>query len=183
LALSDLDLADAVLKARQFDIAALGQIYDHYYPQIYRYVIFRLGDEQASREIIAQVFGRFLETLKKQRKSTDMLHAWLLEEARQLVEDHLPQAARNPIQRLEGNQSPPLGDHESLDGDMIWLRNLVCKSLQLLIPEQQHVLAIRFSEPCSPDETARIMGININDVKTIQFEALLSLRRLLEQEA
>jgi RNA polymerase sigma-70 factor (ECF subfamily) len=182
LSSSDLDLDNAILQARQFDIVALGQIYDHYYPQIFRYAVFRLGNEPTSQEIITQVFTRFLETLKKRRKSIDELPGWLFEATRQLVEDHLNQATGNPLQAVEGENTLASKDHKSTDSEIIWLRRLVFKSLQLLIPEQQHLLALRFAGACSPDETARIMGKNINDVKAIQFEALLSLRRLLEQE-
>jgi RNA polymerase sigma-70 factor, ECF subfamily len=182
LPLSDHDLVDITLRARQFDIVALGQLYDHYYPQIFRYAIFRLGDEQTCREIIAQVFSRFIVTLKKRQKSIDEASGWLFETTRHLVDDHLSQKSRNPAQIMTMESPPVTSDPESINGEIIWLRRLVCKSLQLLIPEQQHLLALRFAGSCSPDETARMMGININDVKTIQFEALLSLRRLLEHE-
>jgi RNA polymerase sigma-70 factor, ECF subfamily len=183
LALSDLDLADAISQARQLDTLALGKIYDHYYPQIYRYTVFRLGDEQASQEVIAQVFDRFIEILQKRRKSIDDLPGWLHEATRQLVDDHLNLTNKNPDQKQKGDNTLAQPDHEPVDNEITWLRHLVSKSLQRLLPDQQHLLALRFAESCSPEETARLMGININDVKFIQFDALLSLRRLLEQEA
>jgi RNA polymerase sigma factor (sigma-70 family) len=52
-----------------------------------------------------------------------------------------------------------------------------------LTPEQQDVLALRFGEECSLDETASLMGKNSNAVKALQFRALKALRRALEEEA
>ena len=48
--------------------------------------------------------------------------------------------------------------------------------------EQQHVLALRFSEERSLDETARIIGKSVTAVKALQFRALASLRRLLRED-
>ncbi len=50
-----------------------------------------------------------------------------------------------------------------------------------LTPEQQHVLALRFSQERSLDETASIMGKTITAVKALQFRAVASLRRALEE--
>jgi RNA polymerase sigma-70 factor (ECF subfamily) len=53
-------------------------------------------------------------------------------------------------------------------------------ALQELTPEQQHVLALRFSDERSIDETANIMGKSATAVKALQFRAITSLRRLIE---
>ena len=183
LALPDLDFTDAISQAQQFNPGALGQIFDHYYPQIYQYAIFRLGNEQAARGVSDQVFEQFIEALKKRRKTIDELSVWFFETARQIVDDQLDQSLHNQNQMQDSVTDQAANDHKPPDDEIVWLRHLVSKSLRLLIPEQQHLLALRFGGFWSTDETARMMGINVNHVKTIQFEALLSLRRLLEQEA
>jgi RNA polymerase sigma-70 factor (ECF subfamily) len=52
-----------------------------------------------------------------------------------------------------------------------------------LTVDQQHVLALRFAEEYSLEETAHIMGKTIGAVKTLQFRALAALRRLLEEKS
>jgi RNA polymerase sigma-70 factor (ECF subfamily) len=49
--------------------------------------------------------------------------------------------------------------------------------MQQLTPEQQHVLALRFGEGFSLEETAAVMNKNVNAIKALQFRALASLQR------
>jgi RNA polymerase sigma-70 factor (ECF subfamily) len=48
-----------------------------------------------------------------------------------------------------------------------------------LTNEQQHVLALRFGQGYSLDETAAVMQKNVNAVKALQFRALAALQRVL----
>jgi len=48
--------------------------------------------------------------------------------------------------------------------------------------DQQHVLALRFSQDLSLEETATIVGKSINAVKVLQFRALAAMRRLLDEK-
>ena len=46
-----------------------------------------------------------------------------------------------------------------------------------LTPDQQNVLALRFGDGYSLEETARVMQKNVNAVKALQFRALAALQR------
>jgi RNA polymerase sigma-70 factor (ECF subfamily) len=50
-------------------------------------------------------------------------------------------------------------------------------AMSQLTPDQQHVLALRFGEGYSLEETAVVMNKNVNAVKALQFRALASLQR------
>ena len=54
--------------------------------------------------------------------------------------------------------------------------------LQMLTREQQHVLALRFSEERSVEETARLMDKTVGAVKTLQYRAIAGLRQRLRGE-
>ncbi len=60
-------------------------------------------------------------------------------------------------------------------------RQEVRHAFQKLTSEQQNVLALRFADERSLDETARIIGKSISAVKALQFRALASLRRYLDE--
>jgi RNA polymerase sigma-70 factor (ECF subfamily) len=51
-----------------------------------------------------------------------------------------------------------------------------------LTSEQQHVLALRFADEHSLEETAAIMEKSVNAVKALQFRAIASLRRIFEEQ-
>jgi len=46
-----------------------------------------------------------------------------------------------------------------------------------LTPEQQNVLALRFGQGYSLEETAEFMNKNVNAIKALQFRALAALQR------
>jgi RNA polymerase sigma-70 factor (ECF subfamily) len=52
-----------------------------------------------------------------------------------------------------------------------------------LTPDQQNVLALRFGEGYSLEETASAMRKNVNAVKALQFRALAALQRNLGEVA
>jgi len=51
-----------------------------------------------------------------------------------------------------------------------------------LTQDQQHVLALRFSQDFSLEETASAVGKSINAVKVLQFRALAAMRRFLDEK-
>ena len=58
-------------------------------------------------------------------------------------------------------------------GDQLAVR----EAIRQLTPEQQHVLALRFSQELSLEETAAVMGKTITAVKVLQFRAVQALRQ------
>ena len=46
-----------------------------------------------------------------------------------------------------------------------------------LTPEQQHVLALRFGDGFSLEETAKVMKKKVNAIKALQFRAMTALQR------
>jgi len=176
---------DTLARARRLDTNALAQIHDHYYPEVYRYVRYRLDDQQACEDITSEVFLRFLDALHRQLGPTTSLRGWLMGTASNLVNDYLRHHYARPVENLDDN-----GEAESLeDGlspesslDEALQKRKVRQAIRQLTMEQQHVLALRFSEERSLDETARIIGKSITAVKALQFRALASLRRLLRED-
>lgn len=167
------DLAGVIEQAQRFDLHTLGQVFDVYFPQIYRYSVFRLGDGLATSELCNLVFAHFLEALKQQPKGIGDMQTWLFATTQILVEQRLTQP---------GAQYP--SESAALPGgEAAWLGRLVRASLQRLVPEQQHLLALRFGCAFTLEETARIMHRNVSEVKSMQMETLTAVRLLMEKEA
>ncbi len=171
--------------AQNLDTQALALIHDRYYPAVYRYVRYRLNNEQIVEDISSEVFLRLLDHFHKQKDEIRDLRGWLLGTASNLVNDHLRQKYRRPTENLED-----LDDHEGLiSGDNPHQaveqndnQRAVRQAIQRLTREQQHVLALRFSQGLSLEETARLMDKTIGAIKVLQFRALAAIRKLLEAE-
>lgn len=161
---------------RELNPQAISAVYDKYFSEVYRYVRYRLGDEQAAEDIASDVFVRLLEASQKGRGPQTNLRAWLLGTASHIVTDHMRRSYRRPTEALTENVLDPL----AVPADEVDRRERgekVRAAMQLLTPEQQHVLALRFGEGYSLEETAAAMNKNINAIKALQFRALTSLQR------
>lgn len=173
---------DTLIRARQLDTTTLTQIHDRYYPEIYRYVRFRLEDEQVCEDIAAEVFLRLLDALHRRRGPQENLRGWLYGTASNLVNDHLRQRYSHKNEHLDDHTGLSDGTHPENVYDQSWQHELVRDAVQDLTPEQQHVLALRFAENRSLEEAANILGKTVTAVKALQFRAIGALRRALEHK-
>jgi len=173
---------DTLTRARRLDTSALSKIHDQYYPEVYRYVRFRVEDEQVCEDITAEVFLRLLDALHKQRGPLQNLRGWLLGTASNVINDHLRKRYARKEESLKDEHPMPDKQHPEHYFEETWQLAQVRAAIRKLTPEQQHVLALRFADECSLDETARIMGKSVTAIKALQFRAVASLRRFLEGE-
>jgi len=165
---------------KNLDSQIIGAVYDEYFPEVYRYVRYRLNDEQAAEDIASDVFLRLLEAAQNKRGPRTNLKAWLLATASHAVIDHLRQVYRRPSEALPED----LLDLDSAPHDIFDQREQkrnVQQAYAELTAEQQHVLALRFSQGCSLEETTAVLKKNVNAVKALQFRALAALQRNIEE--
>ena len=92
------------------------------------------------------------------------------------IADHLRRVYRRPTEAL----SDGIPDHASPLTDEIDRRqqtDSVREAYAQLTPDQQNVLALRFGDGYSLEETATVMQKKVNAVKALQFRALAALQR------
>lgn len=178
--LNQMPSEDTLIRAQRLDKSTLAMIHDRYYPDIYRYVRYRLNDEQTCEDIASEVFLRLLDALHRRRGPDQNLRGWLYGTASNLVNDHLRQRYTRQVDNIDAEENHLTDEsHPEENYEEGWVRQEVREAILELTPEQQHVLALRFSSERSLDETASIMGKTVSAVKALQFRAVASLRRLL----
>lgn len=162
---------------KNLDSQVIGAVYDRYFADVYRFVYYRLNDEKVAEDISSDTFVRLLEAAKKRRGPQTNLKGWLLATASHAVTDHLRQAYRHPAEVL--SDMIPNGAALSISDEVD--RREQVNTFQLayinLTSEQQNVLALRFGDGYSLEETARVMQKNVNAIKALQFRALAALQR------
>ena len=162
---------------KNLDSQVIGAVYDRYFAEVYRFVFYRLNDEKAAEDISSDTFVRLLEAVKKRRGPRTNLKGWLLSTAFHAVTDHLRQTYRHPTEALSDMISN--GSAAALTEEVD--RREMVQSLQQafirLTAEQQNVLALRFGDGYSLEETASVMQKNVNAIKALQFRALAALQR------
>jgi RNA polymerase sigma-70 factor, ECF subfamily len=170
-------------QARRMDSRALGELHDQLYPIIFRYVRFRLDDNQACEDITSEVFLRFLNALRQNGRPIEDARAWMLGTASNLVHDYYRLKYRRPTENIEDHESLVASQTTEAALDRKFTSEEIRRVMQYLTADQQHVLALRFTQELSLDETAKMIGKSINAVKVLQFRALGALRRLLAEKS
>ena len=169
-------------RAHQLDEDALTELHELFYPVVYRFVRFRLEDEQLVEDITSEVFLRLLDALNQERKSVRDVRGWLLGTASNLVYDHLRRKYRHPMEELDQHEDLPDELHPEAIVESNMASQVVRECVKELTEDQQKVLSLRFSQGMSVGETARIVHKSVNAVKVLQYRALSTLRRMLESK-
>lgn len=167
---------DAVLldRIRQYDQAALAQVYDSYYERIYRYVYRFVGQADASEDLTANVFLRLLDSLRGGNCPRSNLLAWLYRVAHNLVVDTFRRGASHEVELsdwLEGYEP----DLAHMAEETIRLERVRHAILELT-PAQQQVIMLKFVEGMDSSEVAAILEKSEGAIDALQHRALTALR-------
>jgi RNA polymerase sigma-70 factor (ECF subfamily) len=165
---------------RNLDSQVIGAVYDQLYPEVYRYVLYRLGDQSLAEDLASDVFVRLLEAVQDKRGPQTNLKGWLISTASHAVADHLRRVYRRPTETIT-DSVPDLGPGPQNEFDLREQSNTVQQAYAQLTIEQQEVLALRFNQGYSLEETANAMKKNVNAVKALQFRALAALQRQMSE--
>ncbi len=174
--MNDFNEERALEGLRRLDAQAIGAIYDRYFPEVYRYVRYRVTEETTAEDIASDVFMRLLESTRRHKGPQTNLHGWLIATASNAVNDHHRRNYRRPTEALSDSM-PDLGSSLHSEIDLREQTRVVQSALAQLTAEQQHVIALRFGEGYSLEETAALLKKNVNAIKALQFRALISLQR------
>ncbi len=175
-----MDSDETLARIRRLDMDTLAQVHERYFPDVYRYVHFRLTDPQVCEDIASDVFLHLLTSLQRGAGPTQNLRAWLFGVASNLINDHLRQIYMKPDSELDSLENLPGLDDPAASFENHWRSEELAAAIQKLTAEQQKVLALRFAGEYSLEETADLMKRSVNAVKVLQFRAVAALRRLLE---
>jgi len=165
-------------RIHSLDTRSVGELHDRFYPVVYRYVRFRLGNEQLAEDLASDVFIRLIEAVQRGKGPRTSIQGWLMATAANLVADYYRRSYRQPHGELaeELPANGPLPDELAARNELgVQLQ----QALLSLTPDQQHVIALRFGASLSLEETAASLGKEANAIKALQFRALAALRRTL----
>jgi len=167
--------------ARAGDEAALAELYNLYFPRVYRYIIARMGNPYDAEDLTEEVFLRVLDAIERFQWREAPFSAWLFRIAHNAVISQ---------RRKEGarGRSSPLSDALPMNSqgpdEMVENRltlNEVMRTAETLPEAQRRVIGLRFAAGLTVAETAQAMGKGEGNVKVIQHKAIAKLREILVQ--
>jgi RNA polymerase sigma-70 factor (ECF subfamily) len=161
---------------KELDRQVIGEIYDQYFSEVYRYAHYRVGDATLAEDIASDVFLRLVEASQSGKGPQSNLKGWLIGTTSHIVADHFRKKYRRPEEAIS-DEAPDQSPQPAAEVDQRERNRIVENAYKILTPEQQEVIALRFKQGYSLEETAGIMKKNVNAVKALQFRALSALSR------
>ena len=171
-----------VSRSQTGDQEAFARLYDAYLERIYRYVFFRVADEQLAEDISSEVFLKAWEKLDTYQSGSSPFIAWLYRIAHNAVIDHY--RTRKVAVKLDDVRPAEISHDDHADDELdlqIELEQLQ-RGLQELTEEQKQVLILKFIQGLSTPQIASQLGKQQGAVRALQMRALQGLARVLELE-
>lgn len=167
--------------ASRFEEQALAEIYDRFSPGLYRYAMRLLGDAAQAEDCVAETFSRFLRTLKARNGPNAYLQAYLYRIAHNWINDQFRRQPPPPLELDEDwHADPDPAPERQVETRMQQQR--LRAALRRLTGEQRQVIALRFLEEWSLEDTAAALQKPVGAVKSLQHRALAALQRMLAAE-
>ncbi|KPL21972.1 MAG: hypothetical protein AMJ93_08315 [Anaerolineae bacterium SM23_84] len=168
-------------RAREYDPAAIAEIYDRYSVRIYNYIYHRLGNAHLAEDLTASVFVRMIEAIRSSKAWRSSFSGWLYRIAHNLVVDYFRtgQLDKNvPLDDVPvvAREHPAEAAERSLTSEQLR------RSISQLTDAQGLVITLKFIEGMSNSEVAAVIGKSEGAVKSLQFRGLAALRRFIGEE-
>ena len=171
-----------VVLAQKGESSAFEALYDHFFDQIFRYIVFKTSDSSTAEDLTEDVFLRMLESIKKFKPQGHPFSSWLFRIAHNRVIDHYRKQGRDRNVPLDTILSTVGDSQTTLDNYVetkLAMRE-VNQAMAQLTELQREVLNLRFAGGLSIKETAETVKRNENSVKALQHSAVKKLRVLLQ---
>ncbi len=177
----DRELERQLIKKAQENIAAFEELYNHYLPRIYGFLLNRTGQKELAEDLTSEVFAKALANLPRYDDRGITFAAWLFKIARNSLIDFSRKKKEILVDSTEIYE-PENSRHEqsaigSLEQDE---KNvLIRKTLGHLPEKYQTVLSLKFFEELSNDEIAEIVGCGKSAVAVRVHRALKMMQKYL----
>lgn len=159
---------------------ALAAIYDSYQAQLYRYIARRVAHADTARDLTSEVFRRLVQAVGQGAAPTTSVRAWLYRTAHNVVVDHYRRQAIRKYVPLSGLHVDP-APGPAVQAEQHIQAEQARTALRSLTEDQQQVVALRFLEGFSLQETAEVVEKSIAAVKALQHRGLAAMQRYLSE--
>ncbi|MFK7736638.1 MAG: RNA polymerase sigma factor [Pirellulaceae bacterium] len=180
------NLTDEVVQRAKGDKAALGELFDHFYPMIFAFCMRRLVVRAFSEDVTSEIFLKMVSALPSfPGRRVEEFRRWIFRIATNEINAHLRQAIRRQellqaavqLGRVNVEQATEaLGISTELDWEAVY------KAIQSLTTVDQSIISLRFFSEASHDEIALTLDMKPGTVRARLRRALIKMREDLQAE-
>ena len=170
---------DQLVERAKQDADALGELYDHYFGQIYRFVYSRLHNPDAAEDVTSEVFFKALRAIGRYRPSGHPFSAWLYQISVNAINDHY--RSRKPTSSLDGaiavaDPQRSVADRvvDSVEAARVWA------AIDDLPPQQRIAMSLKLGEDLKLAQIGEIMGKSEGAIKLLIHRGMIGVRQRLD---
>jgi len=166
------------------DIHAFISYYNEYFPRVFNYIYYRMGDSVVSDDLTAIVFERALKKFKNFSPHKGSFGAWLFAIARNVVNAHLKSQGQHACLSIDDLHEHPgntiLPEEALIKGE---IHNELLIALKQLSERERDLLGLKFTACITNRQIASMTSISESNVGIILYRAIQKLRsQLVPQE-
>lgn len=167
-----------IRKAKQGEAASFGILYDHYTPQIYRFIYLKTGNKSEAQDLLHEVFLRAWQNVAGYNDRGLPFSSWLYQIARNRVIDYYrTKKDHRDLTEVELVAAPEI----SLIDNKLSLKKIM-EALKQLNEEYQSIIIMRFVNDLSPGDIAAALDKSEGAVRLAQHRALSKLREIINNQ-
>lgn len=173
--------ARLVQLAKSGDSEAFAQLYDAYVERVYRYIHFRISEDEATEDLVSQVFLKAWQNLHRYKTGSSPFIAWLYTIARNLVIDHY-RSKKDVLPLDEALGLPSDRDGPDEEAQTRFDLEAMRDALQFLTSDQQQVLILKYLAELPNENIAKIMNKQEGTIRGLQMRALQTLAKYMKKK-
>ncbi|MFN2451710.1 MAG: RNA polymerase sigma factor [Candidatus Dormibacteria bacterium] len=169
---------DHLVERARTEPDAFGELYDHYFGQIYRFIYSRVRDQEAAEDITSEVFLKALRAIGRYRPSGHPFSAWLYQISSNAIVDHY--RGRRPTAELDDavgvvDPAMPVDDAAVQRGDAahVWA------AIDTLPEQQRTAMTLKLGEDLKLAQIGVIMGKSEGAIKLLVHRGMQGVRQRL----
>ena len=172
---------EVVSLAIKGDEGAFAELYNEHFDKIYRYVYLRLGNLTAAEDLTQEVFVKALEAIGSYKWRNLPFSSWLFRIAHNQVIDYYRKENREGKQYWDDNIRIDEPNPEDIAEHDLEAEEL-SENIKKLSPAQREVISLRFGAELSLAEVAKALSKSTGTVKALQYNAVVALRKMMQNE-
>lgn len=138
------------------DSQAGAVIFDHFFSQIYRFLLARLGHRETAQDLVQEVFLKVVRNIQSFNPSAGDFTPWIWQIARNTLIDHFRQKKPQYLEDMEqhGAAIPDSGDGVHASAELREIMNIV----RQLNEDEQELFQLHFISDLSYTDLAAVTG-------------------------